>query len=189
MNTQQTRYEELLQKVEQQQRELALTAGELESGSKTLQSEEVKLQQRAQQLFEKEEQLAHWESRLRDSEATLNRQQEELRWQTVDRVKPADWQDSFPLGARPSEWRSLASPDAAVAAPSSRPHLSDDELNSHAHRPVQTFLTLIAFSLAAVLLGIGIGDSEVSAICGWTTAIIGAISTVDLLYRRWFTVM
>lgn len=189
LNTQQTRYEELLQKVEQQQRELALTAGELESGSKTLQSEEFKLQQRAQQLSEKEEQLAHWESRLRDSEATLNRQQEELRWQTVDPVKPAVWQGSFPLDVQPSERRPLASPDAAVAAPSSQPRLSDDELNSHAHRPVQTFMTLIAFSLAAALLGIGIGDPEVSSLCGWTTAIIGAISTVDLLYRRWFAVM
>ena len=55
-----------------------------------------------------------------------------------------------------------------------------------ASRPVQTFLTLIAFGASAFFLGTDLGDPEVISVIGWTTALIGAISTVDLLLHRCF---
>lgn len=55
-----------------------------------------------------------------------------------------------------------------------------------ADRPLQTLLTLVAFGMAAMLLGWDFGAPEVSSIIGWTTALLGAISTLDMLCHRLF---
>ena len=58
------------------------------------------------------------------------------------------------------------------------------EATSIASRPVQTFLTLIAFGSSAFFLGTDLGNPDVILVIGWTTALVGAVSTVDLLLRR-----
>ncbi len=162
----QAQCEVLLKQIEQQQQELALATQAVAAERQQQQSEEDQLRQQTQQLSEKERQLGAWESRLRETESALDRQQAASVWQTVAPVEPAGLQSPIPVGVRSVE----------------------PALNPQTHRPLQTFLTLIAFTSAAILLGIGIGDADISVTVGWSTAIMGAISTVDLLCRRWFGV-
>jgi hypothetical protein len=62
--------------------------------------------------------------------------------------------------------------------------LTEFEAAPSASRPLQTFLTLVAFGISAFFLGTDRSDPEVLSAIGWTTALIGAISTVDLLLHR-----
>ena len=52
---------------------------------------------------------------------------------------------------------------------------------------VQTMLTLISFGTSAFFLGTDLGNPEVISLVGWATALVGAISTVDLLLHRCFS--
>lgn len=63
---------------------------------------------------------------------------------------------------------------------------SEPEPEPTAFRPYQSFLTLIAFGISAVFLGTDLGHPEVTSTVGWSTALIGALSTVDLLFHRCF---
>ncbi len=59
-----------------------------------------------------------------------------------------------------------------------------DSLN-RAVRPLQTSLTLLAFSVSAFLLEADFGAPATIRFLGWMTAALGVVSTFDLLYRRW----
>jgi hypothetical protein len=52
------------------------------------------------------------------------------------------------------------------------------------HRPMQTLLTLGSFCLSALLLGMNWREPLIGTLLGWGTAAIGAISTMDLWFRR-----
>ena len=155
-----------LKQIEQQQQELALATEAVAVERQQQQSEEDQLRHRTQRLSERERQLEAWESRLRETESVLDRQKAASVWKTVAPVEPAGLQSPIPVGVRSLE----------------------SEISPQTHRPLQTFLTLISFTSAAILLGIGFGDPDISITVGWSTAIMGAISTVDLLCRRWFGV-
>ena len=63
---------------------------------------------------------------------------------------------------------------------------AEDEVPTQSSRPIQTLLTLVAFGLAALFFSGVFGNQEVHSTLGWGTAVLGVISTVDLLLRRCF---
>lgn len=199
------RYNDLLKQVEQQQLALTSALESLESKRQQQQAEDDQLRQRAQQLTDKEEQLSTWENRLREAESAIDRRKTIRSWQVP---VPASSQQPKEFSRAIEIVSSSSGPQSAVEQPAiadrrepsvstvsermsrSAPLVRSIEpgLNPQTDRPLQTFLTLIAFTSAAILLGIGVGDPDVSVSVGWSMAIMGAISTVDLLCRRWFGV-
>jgi hypothetical protein len=187
----QTRHEELLKQIEQQQSELAQAAETLTVDRQQHQSEVEQLRQRTLLLSEKEEQLTAWENRLLAIENPLHHSQTEPAWLPNNSAVPENSWTPHAVQLRTAEPRFTESRPMNVAKPNmadsvQKPRSIPPVLSPQTQRPLQTFLTLIAFTIAAVLLGIGIGDPDVSLTIGWSTAIMGAISTVDLLCRRWF---
>ena len=198
--SEQARYDELLKQIEQQQKELASALESLDSKRLMQQAGDDQLRQRTQQLSDKEEMLNAWENRLRETESALDRRKTTRSWQAAipaSSIEPkaasfeaessSSLSDSNPVVGLSREGL-LSTAQERKSSPASLVRSIDPDLNPQTHRPLQTFLTLIAFTSAAVLLGIGIGDPEVSVSVGWSMAIMGAISTVDLLCRRWFGV-
>ncbi len=198
--SEQARYDELLKQIEQQQKELASALESLDSKRLMQQAGDDQLRQRTQQLSDKEEMLNAWENRLRETESALDRRKTTRSWQAAipaSSIEPkaasfeaessSSLSDSNPVvGLSREGLQSTAQERKSSSA--SLVRSIDPDLNRQTHRPLQTFLTLIAFTSAAFLLGIGIGDPDVSVSVGWSMAIMGAISTVDLLCRRWFGV-
>lgn len=82
----------------------------------------------------------------------------------------------------------MLSPPLLAVSENSLPdnHWSEPEPEQSAFRPYQSFLTLIAFGISAVFLGTDLGNPAVTSTVGWSTALIGALSTVDLLFHRCF---
>lgn len=198
--SEQARYDELLKQIEQQQKELASALESLDSKRLTQQAGDDQLRQRTQQLSDKEEMLNAWENRLRETESALDRRKTTRSWQAAmpaSSIEPkaasfeaessSSLSESNPVVGLSREGL-LSTAQERKSSSASLVRSIDPDLNPQTHRPLQTFLTLIAFTSAAVLLGIGIGDPEVSVSVGWSMAIMGAISTVDLLCRRWFGV-
>ncbi len=131
----------------------------------------------AAELMRDEARMTEWENRLRDEERELSRRRDELseHGQEFSRLEPA-----VAISAVPTQ-RAFADRHVPEHMP------SESEALSLPTRPAQILLTLVAFSLAALFLSGSLGDHEANTIVGWATAILGALSTVDLLLRRCFS--
>lgn len=142
----------------------------------------------AAELMRDEARLAEWEDRLRHEEQELAGRRNGL-----DRHERE--QSTLGDNVRSSETKTIEPASATFAAPASpvsAPRIgyahppTDAEVPPQPGRPTQTSLTLAAFGLATLLLSGSLGGHAVNTTIGWGTAIIGAISTVDLLLRRCF---
>ena len=141
----------------------------------------------AEELLRDKAKLEDWDARLRREEQNLAARRSEL-----DR-RDREFLDR-PIGSLPPP-TSPTRPAPVVSSPSlfefvekggSPKGASQFETPASPTRPVQTFLTLVAFGLAALFLGTDLGVPEVVPVIGWTTALVGAISTFDLLLHRCF---
>jgi hypothetical protein len=167
----------------------------------------------SRRLVSLESQLTELEaqrSRVTEEKAICRALAEEL---LRDKTKLADWEDGLhrehaELVARREELdrREHTAPipnvsSTAVATPHSfdTPNTDKTEHSPDSYRTcfrasptsghtAQTILTLVAFVVSAYFLGTNLGLPEVSSAIGWTTALVGAISTVDLLLRRCFSI-
>lgn len=143
----------------------------------------------ADKLLRDEARMAEWERRLRHEEQELASRRDELSLREQDLSTHVEHSSTF----------AVTLPDPAVAVPAvpsqrtlahwqaSEQGPAEANALPHTSRPVQTLLTLVAFGLAAFFLSGTLGDLEVNTTLGWATAILGALSTVDLLLRRCFS--
>ncbi len=161
---------------------------EFESQRSALMEEKSICRALAEELLRDKEKMEDWDARLRREEKELAVRQGEL-----DRLDREFFE-------RPNVSRTLESPAAkpaqailnpllveSVEARQSDNRSPDFETAPTASRTVQTLLTLIAFGTSAFFLGTELGNPEVTSLIGWATALVGAISTVDLLLRRCFS--
>lgn len=172
--SEQATWQDRLQQDAVRQAEWIRQAELLKAQQETLRQDQQDCHQLSEQLGRKAIELSNWESRLQHADAVQARERMRLEGSAVMPWKTA----------------SVESTSSQFGAVSSSSPVADVPEPRHQHielvqRPLQTLLTLIAFLLSAVLLGFGLGDQESSEVLGWGTAIIGAISTVDLLVHRW----
>lgn len=179
----------------EQQREWSLRLQTLESQLAELETQrQAVFEERdicrtlASELMRDEARLADWENRLHHEEQELVRRQEDFRQR--EQAPPVP-QKASPLA--------IATRPAPIAAASAGSDLSthragqaqisakSDATAPTGGRPLQTLMTLAAFSLAAFFLSGTLGKQDAHKAIGWGTAILGAISTVDLLFRRGFS--
>lgn len=180
----------------EQQRDWSQRLQTLESQLSELETErEAVLEERdicrklADELLRDEARMAEWEDRLRREEQELASRRDELSLREHELSTNVEHSSTF----------AVTQPEPAVAIPAALNQRSpahwqaseqvpaDANSLSQSSRPVQTLLTLVAFSLAALFLSGSLGDQEVNTTLGWATAILGALSTVDLLLRRCFS--
>ncbi len=138
----------------------------------------------AAELVRDEARMVEWEDRLRHEEQEL----------AGRRNDSSHHKQAFPAQAEYSNTpaATILKPAAATLADPTRwsdqAHASDEPFSAtHPSRSLQTLLTLIAFSLAALFLSGSLGTDPAYTPLGWGTAIVGALSTVDLLFRRCFS--
>ena len=143
----------------------------------------------ADELMRDEARLTEWESRLRHEEQELAGRRDDF----------SQREPVFSRQAAPSSASVATQPDPTVAVsavPIQHPladwqaqkHASaESDALTHPSQPIQTLLTLVAFSSAALFLSGSLGDLQANTTLGWGTAILGAISTADLLLRRCFS--
>lgn len=160
---------------------------ELETQRSALMEEKSICRALAEKLLRDKAKMEDWEARLRREEQELAARQVEL--DRLDREffeRPVVPQ--APQSSPPWPVPAVASLNLMEAAEARLSHNASPEFEAEpiASRPVQTFLTLIAFGSAAFFLGTDLGDPDVVPVIGWTTALVGAVSTVDLLLRRCF---
>ncbi len=161
---------------------------EFESQRSALMEEKSICRALAEELLRDKAKMEDWDARLRREEKVLAARQDEL-----DRLDREFFErPSVPLTLESA----IAQPAQAVSSPvrlesaQARPSDSrspDLETAPTTSRPVQTLLTLIAFGTSAFFLGTDLGNPEVISLIGWATALVGAISTVDLLLHRCFS--
>lgn len=144
----------------------------------------------AEELLRDKVRLEDWQDRLRQEERDLAAQRDELdrrsRATTDSQAMPIRPR-SEPVSLRPVEMASPVPRTEPVNERRSDQRWEDLEAVPNPNRSFQTFLTLIAFGVSAFFLGTDLGDSAVTAAVGWTTALVGAISTLDLVLRRCWT--
>ena len=161
---------------------------EFESQRSALMEEKSICRALAEELLRDKEKMEDWDARLRRQEMELAARQDEL-----DRLDREFFE-------RPNK---QLTPGSAITQPpqtflspvrleTAEARLSDNrsaefEAPPTASRPVQTLLTLIAFGTSAFFLGTDLGSPEMTSLIGWATALVGAISTVDLLLHRCFS--
>ena len=160
---------------------------EFESQRSALMEEKSICRALAEELLRDKEKMEDWEARLRREEKELAVRQDEL--DRLDREffeRPNVPPTPQPSTTRPAQ--AVLSPNLIEPAEARPSHNASPEFEAAplTSRPVQTFLTLIAFGSAAFFLGTDLGNPEVVPVIGWTTALVGAVSTVDLLLRRCF---
>ena len=160
---------------------------EFESQRSALMEEKSICRALAEELLRDKEKMEDWDARLRQEEKELAVRQDEL-----DRLDREFFQRPIapltPQTATARPGHAVLSPSLIESAAVRQSHNATPEFEAAppASRPVQTFLTLIAFGSAAFFLGTDLGNPEVIPVIGWTTALVGAVSTVDLLLRRCF---
>lgn len=163
---------------------LQAQASELETERQLVADDREECHTLAAELMRDEARLAEWEDRLRREEHEVSRLRNEPgRHDQATLSANVKWPDASttePVAAALAT--SVLPTTASWIGPSPLPVEFEAPLQSS--RPTQTLLTLGAFSLAALLLAGSFGDHEVNTTIGWGTAIIGAVSTVDLLIRR-----
>ena len=138
------------------------------------------------ELMRDQARLAKWEDQLRLEERELTSRREEFRQREQLFSTPIERSSSpaTPL-FDPAIAKTAAPPQPALALWQVPERTSAEfEAVTQPSRPLQTLLTLFAFSLAALCLSGTVGDYEANTTVGWGTAIVGALSTVDLLLRR-----
>lgn len=143
----------------------------------------------ATELMRDEARLTEWESRLRREEQELADRRDELNQR----------EQAFSTPDENSNTATVTLPEPVVAISAGRtpraqahrsakaPASDESEALPPASQPFQTLLTLVAFSLSSLFLSGSLGDLQASTTLGWGTAILGALSTVDLLLRRCFS--
>ena len=185
----QEQWQEQKQKWTEQIEEVQAKFADLESQQQLVADEREVCRSLAQELMRDQTGLTEWEDRLRLEEQELARLRDEfnrraqevstrlddlaLSETTIAESAPATLAAAAPLV--PAPWIGPTQVPATFASPLQPSH------------PKQTLMTLIAFSLAALLLSGSFGDHEANTTIGWGTALIAAISTVDLLLRRCFS--
>lgn len=162
---------------------------ELESQRQAVLEERDICRTLAAEMMRDEARMAEWEDRLRHEERELAGRRDEFS-QREQEFSVRQEIASTPEATLPEPTVAIsAGPAFAVSA--HRPGLAhspaEPDVTAHLGRPVQTLLTLVAFSLAALLLSGSLGDLAANTTLGWGTAIMGALSTVDLLLRRCFS--
>ncbi len=162
-------------------------AQELKSQQQALLIEQDACRKLSEELEIRATELASREARLRTQDLQrFGERRMGSRIQPVSESAPVLTQPQVTAADKPNESRlptqanRLAIPATVVEA-----EAAHTIVEPAAQRPLQTLLTLIAFGLAAIFLGASIGDEDSSAVIGWGTAILGAISAVDLLAHRW----
>ncbi len=143
----------------------------------------------ADELLRDEARMSEWEDRLRHEERELAVRRDEL-----SQREPAF---SSQAASSSASVATQPKPSVAVSAVATQHPLTDWQPQKHASaesdtlthpsQPIQTLLTLVAFSSAALFLSGSLGDLQANTTLGWGTAILGAISTADLLLRRCFS--
>ncbi len=168
---------------------LELQLADLEAQRQAVLEERDLCRTLAAELMRDEARMAEWEDRLRHEERELNTRRDELSQRVQGSSAQAENLNRPKATISESAVATFAGPGSPAAARWSGHAPTSDEPNVAAHsgRPVQTLLTLVAFSLATLFLSGRFGDQEVSTTIGWATAILGALSTVDLLLRRCFS--
>lgn len=181
----QSREAQWKKQVEQAAAQLQADRDALERDRMALISEQARYDELLKQIEQQQKALALAAEELESDCKVMQSEEDKLRQRTQQLSEKEGQLAAWENRLRETETTQSRQPEAR-----SRQEIApvEPELSPHTHRPLQTFLTLIAFTSAALLLGVGIGDPEVSTNIGWTTAILGAISTVDLLCRRWFGV-
>jgi len=158
---------------------------ELEYQRSTLAEEKSICRALAEELLRDKAKMEDWSARLRAEERALVIRQQELEIRDRERSDHADISlRSESTTPRPAHAaiESIATEPAPRKCLDNRP--STAEVVPTSSRPMQTFLTLIAFGAAAFCLGFDLGDPAAISVVGWATALVGAISTVDLLFHR-----
>ncbi len=183
----QARWHELQLEWSQRLEALESQLTELESQRSALTEEKSICRVLAEELLRDKEKMEDWDARLRREDQQLAARKNEL--DRIDREfieRPIVMQAPQPSPTRPAQAASSLNLIESEEARLSHNASSEFEAEPSSSRPVQTFLTLIAFGSAAVFLGADLGNPDVTPIIGWTTALVGAVSTVDLLIRRCF---
>lgn len=186
----QTRWHEQQREWSQRLQTLESQLAELETQRQAVFEERDICRTLASELMRDEARLAEWENRLHHEEQELARRREDFRQR--EQAPPV------PHKVSPA---AIATRPAPVVAASDSSNLSDpihrasqplkstkpDPSAPPGSRPLQTLMTLVAFSLAAFFLSGNLGNQDAYKAIGWGAAILGAISTVDLLFRRGFS--
>ena len=165
--------------------ELESQLTEFESQRSALMEEKSICRALAEELLRDKAKMEDWKARLQREEQELAARQSEL-----DRLNREFFErPTVPLAPQPSTARpahGVSSPNLIESVETKPSHNASPEFEATpiASRPVQTFLTLIAFGSSAFFLGTDLGNPDVILVIGWTTALVGAVSTVDLLLRR-----
>ena len=186
----QEQWQEQKQKWSEQLEDVQAKFADLESQQQSVVEEREVSRSLAQELMRDQAQLTEWEDRLRLEERELAQRRDEMNRR--DLQEESNRSDDLSL----SETMMTEPASATLAAPTplvSAPWIGATQLPatftspSRPGQPKQTFMTLAAFGLAAMLLSGSFGDHQANTTIGWGTALIAAISTVDLLLRRCFS--
>lgn len=188
----QARWQE--QQREWSQRLVALESqlADLETQRQSVQEERDVCRTLATELMRDETRMTQWQDRLHQEEREIAELRQELHREEMSR-SDRELAAQIHHAATPESTQ----PELAVAPFASAPLLESTYWSGQIYasseaatatppgRPLQTLLTLVAFGLAAFLLAGSLGDHDVNTTIGWGTAILGALSTVELLFHRW----
>ena len=171
---------------------LELQLADLEAQRQSVLEERDVCRTLATELMRDEARMAQWQDRLHQEERELATLRQELHRTEMSR-RDRELAAQIQFAATPES----TPPERTVAPFAGAPLLESAHWSGQIYapsepatatppgRPLQTLLTLVAFSLTAFLLAGSLGDRDVNTTIGWGTAILGALSTVDLLFRRW----
>ena len=186
----QEQWQEQKQRWTEQIEDVQAKFAELESQQQSVVEEREVSRSLAHELMRDQARLTEWKDRLRLEERELARRRDEMNRPDLeeesnrsDDLSPSEAMMTEPASA------TLAAPAPLVPAPWIGPTHVPATFTSPSRpgQPKQTLMTLVAFGLAALLFSGSFGDHEANTTIGWGTALIGAISTVDLLLRRCFS--
>lgn len=189
LSAEQTAWQEQQRDWAQRLQSLESQLADLEAQRQSVLEERDVCRALAAELMHDEARMAEWENRLREEERALARDREELSHRKCDLA-------SLRANASLSETKPAASTAANSADPArsvsaswagQRQLAAESQATTSPSHPVQALLTLATFSLAALFLSGSLGNHQANPTVGWGMAILGAISTVDLLVRRVFS--
>lgn len=176
----------------EQQLNLSRRLGELESQLADLETQRSALKEEknicralAEELLRDKAEMLDLETRLQREEIELAGRREELLRRNREQPERSTLSPrSEPVPIRPDQFLTESHLIESTDKPPIACRSTTVEKLPTASRSVQTFFTLIAFGASAIFLGTDIGAPEVTSVTGWATALVGAISTVDLLLHR-----
>lgn len=176
---QQRDWTERLQSLEQQ-------LAELEEQRQSVFEEREISRTLATELLRDKSRMDERERRLEQDEAELLGRRAELTRLEQDLSARRDLARATEFEATPSPASAFASPLLVASMPWSavNDQLTATNVPSASNRPLQTLLTLLAFCVSAFFLSGTLGTHDAWNTLGWSTALVGALSTVDLLLRR-----